>query len=484
MSVITDPTASEPSIAPKHQEVAPRRLIACALAIAAILEIGLRGGVDNAVVTLAAALIIRLLWTQQRLAQRQARIIAIAGLVPALFLAIRTSPWLAWSNAAMLGALLLAAVLHARRGSMLDSTPAQLARRGLSGLRQGVASLAIVTSLVPDLSESSRDRFTRLTRALIIVVPVALVLVALLASADAVFASLLSPDIHPGPVLGHVVLTVLLAPVVVMLVGATSHQGSEPSRQGTFGAIEIGAMLGIVGAILTLFVVAQLVAPTDAGDRLIESAGLTPAEYARSGFFQLCWATGLLVAFLAAVRALADPSALRNRVVVVLGTAVPALAVGLVVVSLRRMALYDQAYGLTMLRLWVVGAAIWMGAVLIMTAARNLGLGSGRHWLVAGASLAAGVLLIAANLANPEAFVARHNLERANDGAKLDLGYLAALSDDAVPVVLDAIEDETDRASRDELRRALRCGDTTRGVASFNLAAREADEIRAKYCNR
>ena len=44
---------------------------------------------------------------------------------------------------------------------------------------------------------------------------------------------------------------------------------------------------------------------------LIESAGLTPAEDARSGFFQLCWATGLLLAVLTVVRALADPEALR-----------------------------------------------------------------------------------------------------------------------------------------------------------------------------
>jgi Domain of unknown function (DUF4153) len=37
----------------------------------------------------------------------------------------------------------------------------------------------------------------------------------------------------------------------------------------------------------------------------------------------------------------------------ILGAAVPGLALGLVAVSLRRMALYDQAFGLTRLRLWI-----------------------------------------------------------------------------------------------------------------------------------
>jgi two-component system sensor histidine kinase BaeS len=241
-------------------------------------------------------------------------------------------------------------------------------------------------------------------------------------------------------------------------------------------------MLGLVAAVLALFVVSQLVALTDAGDRLVESAGSTPAEYARSGFFQLCWATGLLLAFLAVVRAVADPAALRNRVVVLLGAAVPVLAVGLVIVSLRRMALYDAAFGLTMLRLWVVGAALWMGAVLLMVAARNLGVGAGRQWLVAGGSLAALILTVVANVIDPEAFVARHNLERARDGATLDIGYLAGLSDDVLPVVADAIGAEADPMRRDELIEALRCGDRAHGVATLNVAARRATELRKEHC--
>jgi two-component system sensor histidine kinase BaeS len=232
-------------------------------------------------------------------------------------------------------------------------------------------------------------------------------------------------------------------------------------------------MLALAAFVLGLFVISQLVALTDAGHRLIESAGLTPAEYARSGFFQLCWAAGLVLAFLWLVRSLATPAALASPLVRGLGTSVPSLALGLVVVSLRRMALYDQAFGLTMLRLWVVGAALWMGSVFVMTAVRNAGVPGGRNWLVAGAGASAVALVLAADVGNPEAFVARHNLARADQGAELDVGYLVGLSDDAVPVLADAL---------DGRGGALRCSPPERGAAVLNLAVARADDIRDELC--
>lgn len=486
MRLTSDPVDDDVDVDPPSPERVERqrgrRLIAAALGVGVVVESGLRGGATNAVVSIGAVLIVVLLWTGARLPRRGARVLAAAAVLPAAFLAFRASAWLAWSNAVALVALLVLAVLYARHGSILDSTPAQVARRSRSGLAHGVAGLEVVRVLQPSMSDGWRDRVVRLGRGLLVVVPVVVVLLALLASADAVFASLLTPELDLRPAVGHGLLALVVALVVLALVGASSAERAEPGRRGTFGVIEVTAMLGVVAAVLALFVLSQLVALTVAGDRLVESAGLTPAEYARSGFFQLCWAAGLLLGFLALVRAVADPVALRSRVVVALGTAVPLLALGLVLVSLRRMALYDDAFGLTILRLWVVGAALWMGVVLLMTAARNAGIGSGRQWLVAGAGLAAGVLLMAANGSNPEAFVARHNLERAHRGAELDVGYLATLSDDAVPVVADAVDAEADPIRRKELLLALGCGDGRTGVASLNLAVVRASEARDERC--
>ena len=283
-----------------------------------------------------------------------------------------------------------------------------------------------------------------------------------------------------GPLVGHVALTLVLAPLVVVLglAAATARRRSATERRtGAFGVDRGGDDARPRGGrVLALFVVSQLVALTGAGDRLIASAGLTPAEYARSGFFQLCWATGLLLAFLAAGAALADPDAARPAGPC--GASAPRYRCwrsGWSSVSLRRMALYDEAFGLTMLRLWVVGAAFWMGAVLLMTAARNLGAGPAGDWLVAGAGLAAVVLVVVADVADPEAFVVRHNLARAQAGAELDLAYLFELSDDAVPALADGLDDG---------RVAVRCAPPPHGVAALNLAVAHAEGVRRDACRR
>jgi hypothetical protein len=241
-------------------------------------------------------------------------------------------------------------------------------------------------------------------------------------------------------------------------------------------------MLGLAAGVLALFVVAQLIALTDAGRRLVDSSGLTPAQYARGGFFQLCWATAIILVFLAVARAVAAPGVFRQREIRLLAAVVPALAVGLVVVSLRRMVLYDHAFGLTMLRLWVVGAALWMGGVLLMAAARNLGLGASRDWLIAGAGAFAFALVVFVNVLNPEAFIVRHNVAHAASGHELDPIYLGTLSDDAVPAIAAALGRTSGGSERLVLRRALRCDTQTTGVAALNVAAARAERVRRRLC--
>lgn len=457
---------------------APRRLIALAVAAAFVLQLGLRGGVRNLVVVMGIALVIVLLLADGRTRRREARLLAAAALVPAAFLAVWESPWLAASNLAMAGVLLAAAVLYSRSGSIFDATPTRMLARGLGALERGLAGLVVVQALAPRLNATTRDRLARVGLALLISLPLLIALVALLAAADAVFASFITADVELGPVGGHVLMTLVLVPVVLVVGVAASAPVTDRPRGGGFGAIEVATMLGLAAVVLGLFVVSQLVALTDAGDRLVSEAGLLPAEYARSGFFQLCWAAGLLLAFLALVRAVAAPETLDRPLVRALGALVPTLALGLVVVSLRRMALYDEAFGLTMLRLWVVGAAVWMALVLAMTVVRNASSRSDRNWLVAGAGAAALALVLVADVVGAEAFVARHNVERAAEGADLDVVYLGELSDDAVPAIADAVDGTDDARVRASLLAGLFCDVDRSGAAALNVSAVRAAEVR------
>jgi hypothetical protein len=123
-----------------------------------------------------------------------------------------------------------------------------------------------------------------------------------------------------------------------------------------------------------------------------------------------------------------------------------------------------------------------MGGVLLMIALRNAGIGRDRSWLLGGVLVWATVAVVFANVADPEAFIVRHNVARASAGATLDPDYLSALSDDAAPALARAIDHARAGVDVAALREALRCGDDVTGAASMNLAVARAADVRRREC--
>jgi hypothetical protein len=460
----------------------PATLAALAIGAGVALDIGVRGGVHNLVVAAGAACVAAMLLTGRRVQQFTARAVVVVALPPIAFLALRKSPGLTAGNVATIAVSFGIAVAFARSGSIFDTGPGAVATRLRSALGRAALAPAALRDLAPRSDSPLARHGGRVGPPIAIALPILVVVVALLAASDPVFKRMLVPPLEPGPIVGHVVVAFAFV-LIALGIGAAALGDSAPSRRaGRFGVLEVTLMLTLAAVVLGLFGVSQLVALSDAGDRFISEAGLTPAEYARSGFFQLCWATSLLVVFLGVVRALAAPHVYEGRAVRVLAVVVPVLSISLVVVSLRRMALYDDAFGLTMLRFWVVVAAVWMGIVLLLIAARNAGIGGSRDWLLGGAYVAAIAMVVGVNVANPEAFVVRHNVERAERGEPFDAAYLVQLSDDAVPALADALRSSRSASVREQLSSVFPCRRESTGVAELNVAARRAAAARGRVC--
>ena len=91
-------------------------------------------------------------------------------------------------------------------------------------------------------------------------------------------------------------------------------------------------------------------------------------------------------------------------------------------------------------------------------------------------------LLFGLNVANPEALVARHNLERLADGQAVDSAYLAeGLSLDAVPTIVDRLP-TLDPFTQADLLARIGCPEDGRGWAGHNASRSAAAQALADRC--
>jgi hypothetical protein len=209
----------------------------------------------------------------------------------------------------------------------------------------------------------------------------------------------------------------------------------RPTRaRPRIGIVEIGTMLALVDLLFLAFVVVQF-RYLFGGRALVESrTHLTYAQYARHGFFELVVVAALVLPLLL----LADWTLRRERwrdhaVFAGLAVTLVLLLFAVVASALERLRLYEQAYGLTELRVYAIGFVAWLGVVLVWFCATVLR-GHRRRFAVGG--LVAGFAAVAAmNVLNPDALIARTNVTR----PQVDVGYLARLSDDATPSLLRAL---------------------------------------------
>jgi hypothetical protein len=215
------------------------------------------------------------------------------------------------------------------------------------------------------------------------------------------------------------------------------------------------------------------------GASMIEvTAGLTYAQYARSGFFELVATAALVVPILLVADWAAVPGPSRSRKVLRATTLVlVTLLVGVIGSAAYRMQLYQDAYGLTELRLYVSVFIIWLTAVLgwlVLTVLR------GRRERFAFGAIVAGLASIAAlHVVSPHALIARVNLDRAAAGAEYDGAYLTSLSADAVPTILARLNElpmaERCRASRYLVKRWT--GERPGGWRTWNLSDSRARRL-------
>ena len=469
-------------------EVADGRVLALSAIAGVVFDAGVRSGVVTLGGTLSIVIAGVVLLVSGRMRTNASRTCIGASMVLSGFLAIRTSSWLVPLNLLACIALLLLAGVLARDGRLTDLSARLFASRAVVSAGHCIASAAFLFQPIRTWLarvQPRRDGASAVARGLAIAIPIVVLLGALLASADAVFASLLQIDVpFSGNAFGHVALVVVggLAIGGVLRAASATPAAPLPTVDRRLGTVEWTIVLGSVVALFGAFAVAQAVTLAGGARHVLETDGLTYAEYARTGYVQLLTVTVLTGLVLAGLNAFAArPTRTEEQRFMVLAEVTIALTAILLIVAIRRLGLYEDAYGWTMLRLTAKAGAVWIGVVLVLLAARFGGIANDRDWFVPAAIAAGVAVVVALNLVNPEAAVARHNLHHASH--ELDSAYLSALNDDAIPTIVDALPTlPPDRVA--VLLDAICTGPAVhnQGVLGWNQSARAADKARARVC--
>jgi hypothetical protein len=378
--------------------------------------------------------------------------------------------------------------------------------RGIAPRREGVAAwlrgwttaaLASVVGMLPltlqDVRWTDPDATGPLRHApaigmgVLLATPLLLVFGSLFASADAVFSATVDAVLRPEVVVPHVLCSLagtaisagylrhaLLGRSAATAVDAAGRTGPGPVF------VPVVTALVLVNALFVVFVAVQL-RYLFGGTSLVQATiGLTYAEYARRGFFELVSASALVLPLLVAAEwAVRGEAAARRADLRRLATVLLLLVMVIVASALVRMRLYVAAFGLTTPRVYATAGEVFLLGVFAWFAWTSL---RGHHERFAwGAFLIGLAVLGGLHAMNPDAFVVRWNLARPGSERPFDAQYAAELGADAAPALVDALPGlaPTDRCVIvTRLRSWERAGGDWR---SWNLARARARRLAQEH---
>lgn len=408
--------------------------------------------------------------------------------------AVRADSTLLALNTAMTLALggLLVHYLPLNKAPHEEDTPAHLwavLSAGLYAAFGPLAELGWVRKAISHLRWRGDERTRAILRGIFFAIPVVVVFGVLLASADTVFSdaigNLFSGISNLDDLIGRLVLTLGFAWGVLGLItyGARAQQpeiptpapasripsssiiltdgeiqqemdaelaaahaivenanattNKKPKGVPSLGMIETSIVLGSVIALFAVFVMIQFTYLFGGQANIRE--GVTYAQYARRGFFELV-AVAVLVIGLGRTLHMRTRRASANANVLfrVETVALVGLTLVLLASAWYRMSLYEAAYGFTQLRLYIYAFMVALVALFgfflleVFTRGKTV--------------FAFGVLLtligygVGLNMIGGEGFIAARNIERYEMDKELDICYLKTFSVDALPQMLTLLD--------------------------------------------
>jgi hypothetical protein len=327
----------------------------------------------------------------------------------------------------------------------------------LSGLRTAPANFFKQVYAEETEQEKNRKRTTiiPILRGILIAIPIVLFFAYLFSSADMVFSQKLSDffehfNFERAPEYFLRLLIILFFAYVlagIFLHAATkSHDEKligweQGSKKLNIGFVEAAIVLGSVSILFLSFVIIQF-RYFFGGDLNIGVGSFTYSQYARQGFNEL-----VIVAFFSLLMILVfsiitrRESEKEKRIFSAFTVVIVTLVMVILVSAFQRLLLAVDWHGFSRLRVYPQVFLVWIGILLITIAV----LEASRHERYFTFAIVIAAMGFAVSLAvfNVDNSIAQHNILRASQEKHFNPSYLASLSLDAVPALVDGYHDLT-----------------------------------------
>jgi hypothetical protein len=351
----------------------------------------------------------------------------------------RTVPILTAGLLLVMMAAMAMLVLQLGGKSLLESTIVEHLRALLIVPFQALTGALPVLAKV-DLSGGFRHpRWWSILRGTLLTLPLLVVFGGLFSSADAGFAKLASGmfDIFSPATLRHLALTLVFAWLSTGLLASSCGNRFFVQRNQIqllkLGTEDTAVLMGALAGLFLLFVFLQLGYLFGGRETIEATSGLTLAQYARRGFFELLMVAGLTLGLLIGVAG----SGCNQRVFRPLASVLLGCVLVIQASAVQRLLLYISAFGLSIDRLVALSVLLWLATGLLLFAGTLLR-GQTRRF-AAGMTVSGVAVVFLLSLANPVAIVARVNIGNASAHSEpLDTGYLLDLGADAASALITA----------------------------------------------
>ena len=308
-------------------------------------------------------------------------------------------------------------------------------------------------------------KFGAVTMGLLLSVPLLLVMVFLLMSADAAFEGLM--DLLPEFELEEYIQSALwgtLLGAILYSRGVSLTRSLKPrearSKFEGFNPLTVNTVLCMVCLVYTVYLLSQL-AYFSGGLSGILPEEYTLAEYARRGFFEMAWLCAINLGILCCAMWLIRCEGKLPLLTRIAGAFIGAVTIFLVITASAKMFLYIGSYGLTRLRVLTEVIMLWLAVTTVLITVRLFT----KLPYMKAVVLTAMVLGTLVFWLDVNTLVANYNLNAYRTGKleTIDVSHLGELGPAGIPALLELTEDadpEIAEKARDIIRhRSYRVDD-------------------------